>query len=810
MRLLQLVTRPGELLDLHPQVTVVQGLDDAARAHLVGAVAALAGGRCEGEGLLEAHGVLFDLDPALLALLELHRAEVDPVVRPGDLPSQPLTVDARELRAREQAFSDLLSRIQAQVERHAQATAALETAAAAVTHTRTARADAEVAHGELRRQIDRRAGQIADLERALADLQIERAQAGAVHEDARQARLQVEDRTVAARAPVRDLETQLAALDEQIQALSAELDAAGTELGAVAPHHPDVEGVTAEPDGEGPDQLETAERRLAVVEHVLATLDDHGPHGTAIVRTALDALVGAADGDLVPSPDALALADELAAVEAEISADGYPDTDDLSAEDTTTVRSRLDAARAAVAEAEGTARSSELDPIAVAELDANHEALLEALDRADGRFGGGKARARVEELRATEDALLGRLGLLSYAERLMGPTASRRDPAREAALEEARQELAAAEDAWRDVERRTESALERAARLDRRRRLRQRAAALLGDGWRGPESADADLRALQVPRVATADRAEDLRAALDQVGVDVSDAGLAPEDLEMVATAWLAEADQVAERAAALEAEHGALLVEIDALRGGGSSSTSDRAAAEARLAAHEQAARRLAEAEAERSTLDADLAEARARAAQAEAQVAAARAAEQAADEQRAELDVRVAAAEAALATEREGEGASTDVPDLDALDSAVEEAERRHREALAAVEAESVALAALDDEGQTAASEVERLQDIVTAQGAGTVTEASELEWYLLARVASQRAVSVAGSLPLVLDDALAGLDAADVAHLLDRLERMAETVQVIVVSDDPAIGAWAEGAGAARAAVVTPVPI
>ena len=63
-----------------------------------------------------------------------------------------------------------------------------------------------------------------------------------------------------------------------------------------------------------------------------------------------------------------------------------------------------------------------------------------------------------------------------------------------------------------------------------------------------------------------------------------------------------------------------------------------------------------------------------------------------------------------------------------------------------------------------------------------------AEEIEWYLLARLAAQRAVCLGGSLPLLLDGALAGLDEDQLGHVLGRLERMADAVQVIVVSDDP----------------------
>jgi len=77
-------------------------------------------------------------------------------------------------------------------------------------------------------------------------------------------------------------------------------------------------------------------------------------------------------------------------------------------------------------------------------------------------------------------------------------------------------------------------------------------------------------------------------------------------------------------------------------------------------------------------------------------------------------------------------------------------------------------------------------------------------DIEWYLLARLAAQRSVSYAGSVPLVIDDALAGLAPEDTRAILDRLERMAATVQLVVVSEDLDTAAWAEGLGEARAQV------
>ena len=85
-----------------------------------------------------------------------------------------------------------------------------------------------------------------------------------------------------------------------------------------------------------------------------------------------------------------------------------------------------------------------------------------------------------------------------------------------------------------------------------------------------------------------------------------------------------------------------------------------------------------------------------------------------------------------------------------------------------------------------------------------------AEEVEWYLIARLATQRAVCLGGSLPMLLDDALAALEQDQLIHVLDRLERMADAVQVIVVTDDPRASAWAVDAGLDRAAAVQPQPL
>ena len=77
---------------------------------------------------------------------------------------------------------------------------------------------------------------------------------------------------------------------------------------------------------------------------------------------------------------------------------------------------------------------------------------------------------------------------------------------------------------------------------------------------------------------------------------------------------------------------------------------------------------------------------------------------------------------------------------------------------------------------------------------RGAWREIDPEAIEFYLLARLAAQRQVSYAGSVPLVIDDALAGVPDDDVRRVLQGLSRMAESVQVLYLTDDPLVVEWA----------------
>lgn len=852
MRLLQLATGPDELLDLHPNLTVVTGLGDDAHRKLIAAVAGLARAEAApGGGLLEAHGVLFDLDPAMLAVLELDADGLDPIVRPGQLPGQPISVDARELRAREQAFNELLAQISALVERQAQARSAVQAAADAVAQARRARADAEMGAarrfeeldrltqrldelGEQRRRLD---DDLAAARQELTDTTTRRTDLEAATAQVRAARDSAVARREALEVELREVE---AAIDpgtaDEVERLTRDLRAVEQAVAAERAQEEEERahrssadaGTEDEEDQEPPEvRLERLEERVRELDQLLVVLV---PVERLAVEAALAELEGGDGVDLVPSAEATELAEELDRIDADLAAAAVSE---VPAGALAAARTRLEDARHLLAEAELAWRTPELDRQMTERLEDVHEEILEALDRAERRFGGRGAQDRVTELRSVEQNLLDRLGFASYSDYLMGHSLIHVDPAKEAALDAARLELAAAEDDWRGLQAATEAALVRAEVLDRRRSLLDKARSLLGGTAPGARPQDA-LRALLVPAVSADQAAARLQAALSSAGLDLDDEELDHEELALIASTWLDEAEQVqgrrhgaTEEREQLEAERSAVRAELEAARPAVAHAPVEPvldpeeqrgqrvAEARERVAAAEEAWLRSESALERRDSLLVELEQARTleRAAGEEARGAdealdAVWAVERPLAERVAWLESELQEAAAASADAEEAlRRLSVDEVDLGELDHAIDLAEAAYAEAIGTLEAEDGALAALDAEGRAAALEIERLQDIVATQDTGEVTPADELEWYLLARLAAQRAVSVAGSLPLLLDGALRGLDGSEIDHLLGRLEPMAEAVQLIIVSDDPVIAAWANRVGPARAAVVRP---
>lgn len=137
--------------------------------------------------------------------------------------------------------------------------------------------------------------------------------------------------------------------------------------------------------------------------------------------------------------------------------------------------------------------------------------------------------------------------------------------------------------------------------------------------------------------------------------------------------------------------------------------------------------------------------------------------------------------------------------------LESRLQAVNEEHQRAVAEVAAATTDLESAERAARAEAqAETDRRQDRAhTMIDRSTLVE--DIDWYLLSRLASQRSISVAGSVPLVLDDPFVDLRPEEGTWLLSRLERMTEAVQVILVSDSPEAAAWVATIGDERGAVV-----
>ncbi|MEZ5205217.1 MAG: hypothetical protein R2701_12805 [Acidimicrobiales bacterium] len=139
-----------------------------------------------------------------------------------------------------------------------------------------------------------------------------------------------------------------------------------------------------------------------------------------------------------------------------------------------------------------------------------------------------------------------------------------------------------------------------------------------------------------------------------------------------------------------------------------------------------------------------------------------------------------------------------------LQAAEARVANGERLVTEAAAAEQTTAASLAEVDATfAAAAATEQQALAEMEAVDRASLV---DDMDWQLLARLASLRSVGLAGSVPLVLDDPFSVLDDDELMGVLDRLARLADAVQIVLVTDREAAVAWAAQAGSDRALVIS----
>ena len=223
-------------------------------------------------------------------------------------------------------------------------------------------------------------------------------------------------------------------------------------------------------------ELERLEGRRLELEAALLALDTVDPFPVQVSLTQLTS--ADTEGELVASDEAIRLADELAGINRTVGTEA-PD-EGTSGSAIAVARRRLDAARAAVFDAERAVRLPEVDRLDIEALENAHEQVLIAQDRSDKRLSGAAPKQRLDEVRELEQEILNRLGFVTYTEFVMGTSILNVDPEREKRLEVARAELASAEDALADLEADVDAELARAELVARRRALNTKAISLLG------------------------------------------------------------------------------------------------------------------------------------------------------------------------------------------------------------------------------------------------------------------------------------------------------------------------------------------
>jgi hypothetical protein len=648
--------------------------------------------------LIEAHGVMFDLTPENLSLLDLH-TDLDVLLRRDDLPTAPDTSSNGSGKGPGDADRMTVEQFLATVKPGMNAE---------LDKARRAQSDAAEAQAVLREALERSTNEhrvaLRRREQAVAALE----QAGA-------ALAAAQPGTTAGSASAQDNETLAAQRDE----LDALVDAVGVEL-------------------------ERVDRGLAE----LSAID------TRPIEVLIDAIRNPDAVEYVPSERAQELADEFVRLQAAVAElEQRLEAEGRSPE---AAEAALEAARTELHQAERGMAKPDLSPDDVAQLEAAHEAVLEAERRASGRFNRG--RKGLDEALAKEQAILDRVGFPTWSAYVMGAGLLAIDPLAEQRLEKARFEFEAAEANWAQLTASLESNEEHKALLDRLEAVYLEAFDLLGG--EEPDDLEAALRDHREAKreVTTDELVGALVYQLELVGLNLGEAASLDRTV-VVAEAFLEESNTINQRLSELEAERQAIVETLTK--------------AEAKLD---------------------ELAE---RADDGAGVIDVSSSPEPASPV--SEEDVAALEAELTAAEEQERDASEQ----LEAREALVDAATQVHAVATSRLMrlATELATAQLGDALVATAPGFEVPVDVDPDAGAGQ----EALEFYLLARLAGLRNASFAGSVPLVIDDAFTVLPNDDVRPFLQKLEQMAEAVQIIYLTDDATVTNWAIEVGFQRAAVV-----
>lgn len=467
----------------------------------------------------------------------------------------------------------------------------------------------------------------------------------------------------------------------------------------------------------------------------------------------------------IPSPRALALADEwmtlqehLQAVEERLEAEGAG-TENASA--------RLENARRRLAAAEEAVKPKEITSSDVAELEAAHDAVLAAEERMSGRLRGNRAARALDEARAAEQVVLDRLGFPTWSSYVMNAGVMAASPENERRLIEATEELEAAEAEWAELASRIEDDPEFSGLLDQLEVVYAEAVELVGES----DDIELALRQFRIdpndPSISKTDAQTKMVTALRDAGLDVNErADL--DELRERAERWLVEVRSIAPQRRQVELERDRCTEELKGLD---------------ELIEKGEAGADMPEVV---MIDDPRLDDARARVQSCQTRL----------EHHRKALDVYnqlVDEIERIQATEQE----------------LAEQLEAKEELAEAARFLAEMALSKSEKAEGQATAEPEMINPESDLSGLPTSLRTGrdhdEGDWYLLSRLSEHRKVSYAGSVPMVFDDPLVDIVPEKLPSLLETIERISQSVQVVYLTNHRAIIDWAIGLGGDRAAVV-----
>ncbi len=299
---------------------------------------------------------------------------------------------------------------------------------------------------------------------------------------------------------------------------------------------------------------EAIEGDHGIVDHVVAegSLDAYGANGEpdfeeferttvtpiADALAALRAFDEGAEQARIPSPEANDLADELEEISRQIQARDAALVDE--GVDVEAAEEVLTAARQRLEDLERAAAPEQLSAADIAQLEAAHEAVLQAEERVAGRFRAGKALKQLEAATKDEQAVLDRLGFATWSAYIMGTTVFGSDEASPEAIAEAKSEVEALTAAVEETRQRFMADSTRRELLEQLAEAERRAVALVGQS----DDLCVSLRAMRVVAEGddgTSDRSTKLRQRLAAAKVIEDDSDMDDSAMMAAADRWLTE-----------------------------------------------------------------------------------------------------------------------------------------------------------------------------------------------------------------------------------------------------------------------------